>query len=336
MNNALSTFRYRFGSTGKNATNSLNSTGGTKITSGSDVYHVFLYDGTFSLEGRQISASKVLIVSGGGSGGNGQSGGGGGGSAVYSSSYSIQTGNYPIVVGGGGATSDPSPSYADNGNRGGNSSAFGVTALGGGAGSKNNYAYDGQPGPEQVELSGGNSGGGGGGFLFGPSVPMSGAVTPQPVPGSFTLYGGNSGAPAANTGDGSGGGGAGAGGASPGPGPTRPSSTASPGGPGAPFPEFPAPVLAPAIPAPVRSDWTTAVGPTGLFGGGGGGGDDNTSSGGGSGGPGGGGQGGDTDNNVSTGVQYTGGGGGSASGPGTSPWLPTSGGDGIVIIKYTI
>ena len=44
------------------------------------------------------------------------------------------------------------------------------------------------------------------------------------------------------------------------------------GGPGQAFPIFPAPVISPAIPSPIRPAWTTAVGPTGTYAGGGGGG----------------------------------------------------------------
>ena len=41
--------------------------------------------------------------------------------------------------------------------------------------------------------------------------------------------------------------------------------------PGRAFSRIPAPVIAPAIPAPVRPGWTPVVGPTGIFAGGGGG-----------------------------------------------------------------
>ena len=40
---------------------------------------------------------------------------------------------------------------------------------------------------------------------------------------------------------------------------------------GQPFPAFAAPLISPDIPSPDRSDWTSEVGPTGLYGGGGGG-----------------------------------------------------------------
>ena len=43
------------------------------------------------------------------------------------------------------------------------------------------------------------------------------------------------------------------------------------GGNGQPFPAFAAPLISPDIPSPDRSDWTSEVGPTGLYGGGGGG-----------------------------------------------------------------
>ena len=123
---------------------------------------------------------------------------------------------------------------------------------------------------------------------------------------------------------GGGGGGAGGGG-----GPNQDggiTTPASPGGAGRAFPSFPAPVIAPAIPSPERSAWTTAVGPTGLFAGGGAGYGWPSSI---SGAPGGGG--GWFNPEASgdhNGVNYTGGGG---AGPNPAPG---AGGKGIVIVTY--
>ena len=110
------------------------------------------------------------------------------------------------------------------------------------------------------------------------------------------------------------------------------------GGDGQPFSNFPAPVLAPAIPAPVRSDWTTAVGPTGLFGGGGsstysnsyGPGSTARSPGGG-----GGGYWNATPDPIANGVANTGGGGGSR-GPSPVSIPSGAGGSGILIIRYAL
>ncbi len=87
-------------------------------------------------------------ASGGGNGGN-NSGGGGGAGEVAQGTASVSVGVYPIVVGDGGAAVS-----TGNGNAGGDSSAFGVTALGGGPGSQGGAGVDGG--------SGGGGGGGGG------------------------------------------------------------------------------------------------------------------------------------------------------------------------------
>ena len=304
--------------------------GGTQITSGSYTYHVFISSGSLLVESGDITA-EVLIVAGGGSGAGGQGGGGGGGGVVVGSSVPLGPGSYPVVVGSGGAAISPPVGYPSSGSNGSPSSFNSVTALCGGGGLRNNYAwpsYGGAPTPLAPSVA--NSGGGGGG-----SGPGGGSRprTPQPVPANYTAYGGGAGAPQGTTGGASGGGGGGAGGNAPPASSTRPSGTPSPGGPGAAAPAFPAPVIEPAIPAPVRPTWTPAVGPTGVFGGGGGGGDDNTG-GAGSGGPGGGGDGGNTDAIGTRGVEYTGGGGG-ATGANSNPYAPeTAGGSGIVIVRY--
>jgi len=100
------------------------------------------------------------------------------------------------------------------------------------------------------------------------------------------------------------------------------------------FLDSPAPVIAPAIPAPVRPAWTSAVGPTGTFGGGGGGAvyyyPGYT---GGAGGAGGGGNGGGPAPGPGfPAVDYTGGGGG-----GSDYANPAGdGGDGLVLIRYPL
>jgi hypothetical protein len=94
---------------------------------------------------------QSLAVGGGGSGGGSTGGGGGAGGFVYNASTSITTGNYPIVVGAGGAgTAQQSP-----GLDGGDSSFNGITAIGGGGGGYSTGTPAGSPG-----LSGGSGGGG--------------------------------------------------------------------------------------------------------------------------------------------------------------------------------
>ena len=82
---------------------------------------------------RSYPAIEVLIVAGGGSGGVDDGGGGGGGGVIFTGlNISVNTA-YSIVVGAGGAarlgSSDDGP-----GNNGGNSTAFGYTAIGGSGG----------------------------------------------------------------------------------------------------------------------------------------------------------------------------------------------------------
>ena len=77
-------------------------------------------------------AVEYLIVAGGGSGVDGFGGGGGGGGVLMGSTDVLGTSSYSLVVGNGGASSDRTGPGA--GNSGSNSTAFGLTALGGGAG----------------------------------------------------------------------------------------------------------------------------------------------------------------------------------------------------------
>lgn len=296
-------------------------------------YHVFESSGSLIVTAGETTQADVLIVGGGGSGGGGQGGGGGGGGVVYGTSVTLSVGTYPVTVGSGGAAIPTAVTYGSDGNNGSPSSFNGVTALGGGGGLRNNYGWPTYPSaPSGLAPNIANSGGGGGGS--GPSA-ASKPRTPQPVPGDYTAYGGNAGAPQGGAPGASGGGGGGAGGGSPGPSAPRSSGTSSPGGNGVAIPAFPATIIGPKIPGFHRSNFNADVGPTGLYGGGGGGGEDG-STGNGLGGPGGGGRGGDTDTTNRVGAFGTGGGGG-ATGTNASPhpYAPnTAGGSGIVIVRY--
>lgn len=288
-------------------------TGGTLITDGGYSYNVFITSGSLEVSG--TLDAEVLIVAGGGAGGGiYYAGGGGAGGVVHGTPITITSGTHPLTVGTGGAS--PTTTYQQNS---GTDSTFTIdgttiTAKGGGAGG----SYSGATAPgDPGGSSGGNSG-------YAPTGPI--AAAPQPVPVSFTAYGN-----AGGTGGGYGGGGGGGSGAA---GASAPGSTGANGGDGQPFPGFPAPVIAPAIPAPVRSAWTTAVGPTGYYAGGGGGANYYTTGGRSSGGLGGGGKGHGTYPNPSLnaepGIEYTGsGGGGSNYNPGDG-----GGGDGIIIVKW--
>ena len=311
--------------------------GGTQITSGSDVYHVFLYTGSpqsFTVTGAPGSlTAKLLVIGGGGSGGfsaDGVSGGGGAGGVQYYTSYPITDGTTTVVVGnsganpGSGPTITPNPAIND-----GENTTFGSAVGYGGGGGAHEF-------PGIRAESGHNGGSAGGGSGYQPPGQSGGSATQPGAPlvggaggtnyGSNGGDGGNSGPP--NENGGGGGGAGGAGGDSSG---GNPGSRGGPAGNGRAFPEFPGPVLSPAIP----STNVSTIGPTGLFAGGGAGGFNGTplipgSPGGGSGtrpyqNP-------PTFANPATG--YGSGGGGGQYGAANSTGMP-KGSPGIVIVKYS-
>lgn len=119
--------------------NLFNASGGTVSTyaSGGSQYkvHTFTSSGLFEVVSG-TSNCDLMIVAGGGSGGaHACPGGGGGGGLVFKTSLLV-AGAYTVTVGAGGAQSgikSSSSQYA-RGNQGSNSQAFGLTAVGGGAG----------------------------------------------------------------------------------------------------------------------------------------------------------------------------------------------------------
>jgi len=316
---------------------SAKATGGTVVTDGGFTYHVFLSPGTFTAS-QSLPSSFVLIVGGGGGGGEGKggagSGGGGGAGGVILHPATIDAGSTTITVGNGGSSRPeapgtahpPSPVYS------GESSSFSpdLIAYGGGAG--------GGWGAKE-----GRSGASGGGSSDGAHIGTGNRqqntgtdgnpFTASPIlPPHYPPQG-------ANGGQGNGGsvgrGGGGGGGASPaiGASPWPSTNAGGQGGDGRAIPQFPAPAISPAIPAPIRPTWTPAVGPLGYYGGGGGGGT-SPSYNGGTGGSGGGAQGSnDPSPNGRPGVDYTGGGGGGGY---LAPVLGGggAGGKGIVIVRY--
>jgi hypothetical protein len=132
---------------------SINATGGIISYSSGYKIHTFTGNGTFSVSGSGVV--EYLIVAGGGSGGSGEAnpagdspGGGGAGGILYGN-ISLTPQTYVVTVGaGGGAVTGTS----QNGINGSNSSALGLTAIGGGFG-----------GREEGPGGNGGSGGGGGG-----------------------------------------------------------------------------------------------------------------------------------------------------------------------------
>ena len=178
-------------------------TGGTVSTSGAYRIHTFTSSGTFSVTGTKNI--EVLIIAGAGGGGADNAGGGGAGGLRYYGSETPKTpngnaiqattGNYSIIIGAGGrggtisSGGNGAAAFSINGS---NSSAFGFTSIGGGAGACSEGSAGSPPG------SAGGSGGGGNGN----------SDNTQPfVPGSGTSGQGN------NGGTGAGGGGGGGGGA---------------------------------------------------------------------------------------------------------------------------
>ena len=288
--------------------------GGTKITSGSNVYHVFTASGALVVSGGLTKDMEILVVGGGGASGGTYTGGGGGGGVAHGPSVLVSPGTYPVIVGDGGAQT---PTAGGNPSSPGSLSSIVLPAgtirgLGGGTGSIDVY----QTGPADFI-----NGGSGGGNADDPS-PNSGDAT-QPGEPNFGIgivhYGNPGYAPPSGNASSANADGGGGGGASEGGGPGHTDRKA--GGAGQPFPNFPAPVLAPAIPSPVRSNWTSTVGPTGIFAGGGSGSlGPSTRTAGGGGGAG---------SNLNA-IQYTGGGGG-----GKNAASGGSGGQGIVIIRYS-
>ena len=304
---------------------SVQASGGTEIVTATKKYHVFLGSSEQDLTVTNGGTCEVLVVAGGGSGGYFYGSGGGAGGVVHSPDFPVEAGvTYKASAGNGGPGasttglgSNGNASYFKPGPAPNSPSATNLYAMGGGGGG---YSGDGDtafPTPYK------NSTGSGGGSVSPSSpsdtLPNFSTVTQHPT-GTKYFNRGASGQPADN---GGGGGGAGAAaGVNQDGGITDP---ASPGGAGRPFSNFPAPVLAPAIPSPARSTWSTAVGPTGLFAGGGTGYNapaniPRT--------PGGGGGWDDPQSGIHHGVDYTGGGG---SGPNPSGG---TGGAGIVIVYY--
>ena len=181
------------GSSGSGA--SVEATGGTVVDTtiaGVDYrIHFFTQTGSDNFVVSAAGEVEYLIVAGGG--GGSMAGGGAGGLLTGFTTVTPQT--YTITVGVGGNQSTNTRAF--RGTDGGNSSAFGLTAIGGGAGG----AY----GDEGVAVRTGNPGGsgGGGGGLYTNQTNTAG--------GSGTAGQGNDGGQSENVVNGTAGGGGGAG-----------------------------------------------------------------------------------------------------------------------------
>lgn len=165
-------------------------------------YRVHAFTSTDNFTTSTSGEVDVLIVAGGGGGGGSPHGGGaGGGGVVYATGVQVSSGIHAITIGGGGtgktgSNSSPwPPALTNKGTNGGNSTAFGYTALGGGGGG-------GYSGGGSNDTPGQNGGSGGGG-----TDESSGGTATQP--GSASGGYGNNGAESTSNTYGGGGGGAG-------------------------------------------------------------------------------------------------------------------------------
>ena len=228
-------------------------TGGTIIEGGDGyIYHIFTGNGTFTVNrpSAAIDSVEYVIVAGGGGGGRtpvGGGGGGGGGMLFGSTSVNSSPGAYAISVGAGGPA--PSPGIDGGPRNGSPSTAFGVTAFGGGGGGGN---------PQGTGWSGGSGGGGGPSNGFGGPGNIPATIPRQGYPGEQ----GNN--PGYNTcGGGGGAGGLGNVGLLP--------NIGGAGGLGRISPQFPSTIVGQAIPAAVFPAWNPLVGTSGYAAGGNGG-----------------------------------------------------------------
>ena len=194
----------------------INATGGTITTSGNFKIHTFNSSSNFVVNSVGNSAGgsntiSYLTIAGGGAGARSAGGGGGAGgfregkssSDPYTASPLATTGStvsaqtYPITVGAGGATQ----SCPAQGGSGANSVFSTITAAGGGGGNMNA-----PPGPGTGAAGGSGGGGGHGGSVPAPARPgVGGAGNTPPVSPPQGQPGGN-GVNADNTGSGGGGG----------------------------------------------------------------------------------------------------------------------------------
>ena len=328
----------------------------TQISSGGYTYYVYTApapgdtytpsgewtQGSRTIKGGSVASgtpfgnADIFVVAGGGAGGGGDGmglgGGGGAGGVRYFPNVPVPDGTIAVQVGDGGSPSGGSGSSVVP--QDGAPSFFGATYIaygGGGAASGDRPA----PGWGSGRTKAGQGGSGGGAGTMGRPGPPSGPG-PQPEwgqefgqgntppfspPQGFPGAGGFTDTPTSALGGGGGSSQAGA--------VASPDVVNAAGGDGGPISQFPAPLIAPAIPGPVVPAWVPVVGPTGLYAGGGGGGrapgpSPSSFS---PGGDGGGGPGGKHPSNTGgSGVDFTGSGGGGGYGGG-------SGGNGLVIVR---
>jgi hypothetical protein len=129
-----------------------------------------------------LTASYLVVAGGGGtSSGGGEGSGGGGAGGLLTSTTTINPGtSYTVVVGAGGAATSATQA---NGNSGSNTTAFSLTAIGGGG------SGNGSEATYKNGLSGGSGGGGGVGYPAGNGAGGAGTSGQGYAGGSCTGYG---------------------------------------------------------------------------------------------------------------------------------------------------
>jgi hypothetical protein len=205
---------------------------GTKVvdvsgTTDHYVLHTFgpgtpwVFSDAFAVSNAGNGQYRALLVGGGGSGGSvdgsGVAGGGGGAGGVLDKTNltglpALTVGSHAIVIGAGGPTNDADHTIglgSVSGNQGDDTTAFGLTAFGGGKGNANDASAGGP-------TSNGGSGGGQRGNQEDPHVPPNGVTLALITGGTGTVGQGHDGGdaardPTATGGENWGGGGGGAG-----------------------------------------------------------------------------------------------------------------------------
>lgn len=308
----------------------------TTFVSGANTWRIHAFTSNSNFVANKTLTADIFLVGGGGAGGYGLGdqdtgkGGGGAGGVLWGQNKTITAGSYAMSIGQGGnyrpnGTGGTPPA----GEKGNNTTAFSVTAFGGGAGGQS----------DNQNWGTNNTGGSGGGAGARNTNGTTGWSSTQTAPAGWTAYGNAGGSSSNDNSGGGGGGGAGAVG-------TNASGPAnnSAGGPGG-------------VGIDMSAYFGTTYGVSGWFAGGGGGGSYSTStllsqSPGGQGGGGAGVSAKESSSNPSpqyyasniNGLPNTGGGGGGASedgqdssgnqaGGGSSSG---GGGSGIILVRYLI
>lgn len=142
----VSTVRGSFGAQGRFG-RGRSAIGGTITNVGGYQIHAFTTVGSATFTPSFSGTIEYMIIAGGGAGGAGRHCGAGGAGGYLSGTVSVTAQNYTISVGGGG----PVPAVATQAQQGSNTTAFSLTAIGGGYGG-------GHSGPIEAGGNGGSAG----------------------------------------------------------------------------------------------------------------------------------------------------------------------------------